>query len=196
MVCMEEVFYAIDDWHQGQTHLGQERTWTYCRDKYYNVSQELVEHYCQTCIVCLKKNPVTEPAKGSRKPIRSLHYRERFQIDLIDFRMLRKRDPFGVLVHWIMTLKDHATGFIYMCALPKKRANLVTYKLHEIFGVIGSPKIFHTDNGKEFTAKVVLKLLCSLNTNILSVTGRPRQPQDQGSVESMNKFVKRNIGPC
>ena len=26
VMCLEEVFYAIDDWHQGQTHLGQERT--------------------------------------------------------------------------------------------------------------------------------------------------------------------------
>ncbi len=60
---------------------------------------------------------------------------------------------------WIMTLKVHATGFIYLCALPRKRANLVAYMLQEIFGVIGSPKIFHTDNGKEFTAKVVLKFL-------------------------------------
>ena len=175
VVYTKEVFYAIDDWHQGQTHLGQERTWTYCLvDKYYNVSQELVKHYCQTCIFCLKKNPVTKPAKRSRKPIRSLHYRERFQINLIDFRKLRKREPFGVLKHWIMTLKDHATGFIYLCALPRKRANLVAYKLQENFCVIGSPKICHTDNGKKLTAKVVLKFLWSLNPNILSITGRPR----------------------
>jgi transposase InsO family protein len=66
----------------------------------------------------------------------------------------------------------------------------VAYKLQEIFGVIGSPKIFHTDNGKEFTARVVCKFLHCLNPDILSVTGRPRRPQDQGSMESMNKFVK------
>jgi len=51
---------------------------------------------------------------------------------------------------------------------------------------LDKPKIFHTDNGKEFTAKVVLKALREMNLHIFTVTGRPRRPQDQGSVESMS----------
>ncbi len=54
--------------------------------------------------------------------------------------------------------------------------------------------IFHTNNGKEFTAKVVLDFLWDLNPNILTVTGRPRRLSDQGSVENKNKFVKRTLG--
>ena len=57
-----------------------------------------------------------------------------------------------------------------------------------------TPKIFHTDNGKEFTAKVVFEFLRHLNPNILAVTGRPRRPRDLGSVENVNKLVKRVIG--
>jgi hypothetical protein len=60
--------------------------------------------------------------------------------------------------------------------------------------LIGYPKIFHTDNGKEFTAKVILQFLRHLNPNVLTVTGRPRRPHDQGSIENMNKFVKRVLG--
>ncbi len=93
-----------------------------------------------------------------------------------------------------MTLKGHASALVYLCALPRKQANLITNKLQEIFGIIGYPKIFHTDNGKDFTAKDVLKFLPDLNQNILMVTGRPRHPSYQGSVESMNKFAKRTIG--
>ena len=33
-----------------------------------------------------------------------------FQIDTIDFRILRKCDPFGVLMRWILVIKDHTTG--------------------------------------------------------------------------------------
>ena len=40
----------------------------------------------------------------------------------------------------------------------------------------------------------VLELLCHLNPNIISVTGRPRRPRDQGSVENVNKLVKRVLG--
>ncbi len=99
-----------------------------------------------------------------------------------------------MLMHWILTLKDHATSLVYLCTLSRKRANHIAYKLQEIFGIIGYPMIFHTDNGKELTAKVVLEFLRDLNPNILTVTGRPRRPSDQGSVENMNKFVKRTLG--
>jgi transposase InsO family protein len=94
-----------------------------------------------------------------------------------------------------MKIKDHTTGLTYLCALPCKRPKLVAYKLQELFGVLGYPKISHTDNGKEFTAKEILRFLRQLNPNILSVTGRPRHPpRDQGSVENMNKLVKRFLG--
>jgi len=95
---------------------------------------------------------------------------------------------FFVLMRWVMTIKDHVTGLTYLCALPRKHPHLIAYKLQEIFGIIGYHKIFHTDNGKEFTAKVVLKVLREMNPHIYAVTGRPRRPQDQGSVESMNKL--------
>ncbi len=119
----------------------------------------------------MKKNPMIQPARGSRKPIQSRNFRDRFQINLIDFCKLRKRDPFGVLMCWVLVIKDHATGLIYLCALPRKHPHLVVYKLQEIFAIIGFPKIFQTDNGKEFTGKVVLKFLCQMNPNICIVTG-------------------------
>ena len=187
----ESVFQAIDEWHRVSGHLGQERTWNFCKEKFYNCGQRLVAIYCELCVSCMHKNPVTKPQRGSRRPILSRYFRLRFQIDLIDFRKLRKRDPFGVMMRWILTVKDHATGFVFICALPRKRARLVAYKLQEYFGTIGYPIIFHTDNGKEFTAKVILRFLRQLNPNIITVTGRPRRPNDQGSVESMNKLVKR-----
>jgi hypothetical protein len=142
----------------------------------------------------MKKNPMTQPAKGSRKPIRNVHCRDRFQIDLIDFCKLRKRNHFGVLMRWVLVIKDHATGLVYLCALPMKHPNLVAYKLQEIFGIIGFLKIFHTDNGKEFTTKVVLKFLCQMNPSIISVTGQPHCSSNQGSVQGMNKLMKRIIG--
>jgi hypothetical protein len=146
------------------------------------------------CVACSEKNPVGNVQKGSRKPIMMLNWQSRFELDLMNFCKLRKRNLFGVLMHWILHLKDHAKALVYLCALPRKRANLIAYKLQEIFGIIGYPMIFHTDNGKEFTAKVVLEFLWDLNPNILTVTGRPHHPSDHGYVENMNKFVKRTLG--
>jgi hypothetical protein len=178
VVSREQVFDAIDEWHQGHAHMGQERTWTYCWSKYFNVTQQLERIYCKMCVACSKKNPVGNAQKGSRKPLTSSNWQSRFRLDLMDFCKLRKRVPFGVLMHWILTLKDHATALVYLCTLPRKRANLISYKLQELFGIIGYPMIFHTNNRKKFTAKVVLEFLWDLNPNILTVTGRPRRPSD------------------
>jgi transposase InsO family protein len=97
-------------------------------------------------------------------------------------------------MRWVMTIKDHATGLMHLCALPRKQPKLVAYRLQELFGLLGCPRIFHTDNGKEFTAAAVLQFLRSLNPGILSVTGHSRHPCDQGSVENMNKMVNRILG--
>ncbi len=51
VVSRKQVFHCIDEWHQDNGHMGQERTWGYCKEKYYNVSQSLVRHYCKTCPV-------------------------------------------------------------------------------------------------------------------------------------------------
>ena len=60
--------------------------------KYWNVTQNTM------CYTCMKKNPVTSKIKGSIKPIFLRSFRDRFQVDLIDFCRLRKRDPFSVLM--------------------------------------------------------------------------------------------------
>ncbi len=51
------------------------------------------------------------------------------QVDLIDMRSQRKKDVYGQVQQWIMTVKDHSTGLIYLCAIPKKKASFVAYML-------------------------------------------------------------------
>ena len=97
---------------------------------------------------------------------------------------------FGVEMKWIVTCKDHFTGYTGFFPIPAKEARYVVHTLEQFFALIGYPKVFHTDNGTEFTAKSILEFLKSHNPNIVSVTGRPRTPSDQGSVENMNKFGK------
>jgi hypothetical protein len=43
----EEVFEAINEWHHHQGHLGQERTWEYCKAKFWNITKDHVRHYCK-----------------------------------------------------------------------------------------------------------------------------------------------------
>ncbi len=98
VTCRENVFEAIDEWHRGNGHLGSERTWMYCKNTYWNVSQENVRISLKTCLTCMKKNPVTRTFKGSRKPIFSKYFCDRSQLDIINFQALTKCNPFGVLM--------------------------------------------------------------------------------------------------
>ena len=83
------------------------------------------------------------PTKGAKKPILSLEFRDRIQVDLIDMRAMRKRYIYGNMQRWIMTVKDHLTGLVYLCALPQKKAIFVAAELEKYFGLIGYPEIFH-----------------------------------------------------
>ncbi len=84
--------------------------------------------------------------KGAKKPILSSEFCNCFQVDLIDMRTMRKRDVYGQMQCWIMTVtvKDHSTGLVYLCALPRERAAFVAAELEKVFGFVGYPEIFHT----------------------------------------------------
>ena len=103
----------------------------------------------------------------------------------------RKKDAYGVWMCWIMTVKDHFTGLVYLAALPCKFAKFVVHELEKYFGFVGYPNIFHTDNGKKFIAKKVVELLKKNNPSCYPIRVWPRTPRDQGSVESANKVVQR-----
>jgi len=52
-------------------------------------------------------------------------------------RSMRKRDIYDRMQCWIMTITDHSTGLVYLCALPRKKAAFVAAELEKFFGFIG-----------------------------------------------------------
>lgn len=188
-----QVFDAIYENHHLVSHLKMNQTCVKVQEKYYNVTEKQVNEFVATCETCNHANPIVKKQKGAKKPILSENFRDRFQVDLIDMRASEMKDVYGNTMRWILTLKDHSTQLTYLQALPRKFARYVAHELDRIFGLIGYPSIFHTDNGKEFTANEILVLLKEYSESIITVTGRPRTPSDQGSVESMNKLVHKII---
>ncbi len=188
-----EVFDAIYDAHAGVAHLKRTPTWYAVKRAYYNVSQDQVQTFCNLCPVCIGENPTARRQVGAKKPILSSEFRDRFQVDLVDFRKKAQTNVFGVTMRWLVVLKDHHTKLCAIDCIPRKRPKFVAHVLGWLFGMLGYPSIFHTDNGNEFTAKQIMFLLKDINPNITTVTGRPRCPNDQGSVENINKMVKRVI---
>ena len=87
---------------------------------------------------------------------------------------------YGDLQHWIMTVKDHSTGFTALFSLPRKKPMFVAFELERYFGMVEYTTIFHTDNGNKFTARLIIDMIADINPAILTVTGHPHIPRDQG----------------
>ena len=94
-------------------------------------------------------------------------------------------------MQWLLSVKDHLSSLSAFGALPFKKSKHVAHFCSWLFGLIGFPMIFHTDNGKEFVSKLIIQMLKQLSPSTTTVTGRPCRPQDQGSMENMNKLAKR-----
>ncbi|CAM4931113.1 unnamed protein product [Rotaria socialis] len=135
------------------------------------------------CDVCQTRRSFPKATSG--KPIISIDFLTRLQVDLIDMRSM-KHDGFNFIVH----AKDHFTKFSWLFALPSKEAHHVTLHLRNIFYTFGPPK---SDNGKEFVANIILNL--KLNwPDLIIINGRPRHPQSQGLVERANAVVQKMLG--
>jgi hypothetical protein len=83
-----------------------------------------------------------------------------------------------------------ASLVILKFSTPVRRPCLYCNKLMFLLPLTIYSVPLYADNWKEFIATIVVDLLKSSNPNCFVVTGRPRTPRDQGSVESANKLVQ------
>jgi IS30 family transposase len=91
------------------------------------------------------------------KPILSQDHNSRCQCDLIDLQSRPDRE-----YKFVMVYQDHLTKYCVLNALKTKTAQEVAEHLVKIFADFGSPRILHSDNGKEFSNSVVRELVRSM----------------------------------
>ena len=189
----EEIFEMIANYHyEGRAHPRSRAMWTALNPMYANLSENTLKLFVDTCPTC-QQIPEKKPKHvGATKPIISNHFRDRMQVDLIDYSSDPQNDQNDVEMKWLMVVKDHFTKLVYLRALPSKHAENVARELDHLFGFIGYPLTFHTDNGTEFSTEVI-NLVKEWNPSCMTVTGRPRTPRHQGSVENVNKQVKKAL---
>lgn len=174
VVTKEDMFDVISRCHEQVGHSGRDKTWNELRSNYSWVKQHVVELFLKTCTACTQRQPVKQPAAG--KPMITLGFLLRVQIDLIDFRSRPDGD-----YKWILHARDHFSKFSWAYPLKTKCANEVAECLGEQFCVFGPPRILQSDNGREFTAHVINELT-TIWPNMIIIHGRPRHPQSQGKM--------------
>ncbi len=137
------IFNVMHEAHCRLGHQAVDKTLAATKPAFYSPTYELCKIYCKNCYVCIEKQPTVPPRKEAKKPIIS-SVCDQFWVDLIDMRTMRKKAMYGVMQHWIMTVKDHSTGLVYLAALPRKTNVFVAAKLEKYSGFVGYPHIFHT----------------------------------------------------
>lgn len=92
---------------------------------------------------------------------------------------------------YILDLIDHFSKWMYSFLLKNKEANLVLAKIKAFISMNGPPKIFHTDNGKEFKNLEVKTYL--ENNHIIYINSAPYHPQSNGCCEALHKEIKKYL---
>ena len=187
----EEIFDYIHEAHLACGHSKTALTYNTIRSRLlYTVSEKDVKNYISTCPVCLD-GPFRLPKPvGAKQPIVSSFFRDRFQADLIDFSNNVGIGANGVEYRWCLSLKDHFTRLVYVRPLRTKSAEETSEELSHIFGLLGYPLVFQTDNGSELVADIVVQAIRELHPDCFTVSGQPRNPREQGSIERSHQPVK------
>ena len=90
---------------------------------------------------------------------------------------------------------DHWSKFHVLFPLARKSAAEVGLNLQNlVFSYLGTPRILHSDNGREFVNEIVSDVAKSWPGKVTIVNGRPRHPQSQGLVEQGNSTVEKMLG--
>ena len=145
-------------------------------------------NFCQECQLQKSrkslKNIVTHP-------IRSQDFASRGQVDLIDFQA---SNEVNLPYKFLLVYQDHLTKFIILRPLRTKTAEEVSRILYEIFCLIGPPHILQSDNGREFKNINLASMIRELWTGCKIVYEKARHPESQGSVERVNREIKKVLG--
>ena len=90
---------------------------------------------------------------------------------------------------------DHWLKYHVVFPLMRKFCTEVAFGLHRfIFSFLGTPKILHSDNGRESVNDIIQNLLSDWPGDTTIANGRPRNPRCQGLVEKGNASLERLLG--
>jgi hypothetical protein len=186
-----EFLYAV---HSLAGHPGWQTAVKRHKSDGHYVTKQMLLNFKSSCPTCAlnASSQGRVPSVGARRPIDSNFFRDRIQADLVKMKHPQENAS-GHLMQYILSVKDHFTGLIYLEAIEKKRPEIVAEVLARIFALIGYPLTFHSDNGGEFIGDSLINAIKEYFPLCAMVTGRRRVPWHQGSVENANKRIRQAL---
>ncbi|KAK3089888.1 hypothetical protein FSP39_007378 [Pinctada imbricata] len=165
-------------------HLGVEKTKDRILRSFYwpGIFREVSE-YCKSCDACQKVAMRTNvKAPMINTPIISEPF-YKISMDIVGPLARSKKGN-----RFILTIVDDATRYPEAFALKSCDAESVANSLMELFSRVGVPRVILTDQGTNFTSKLMKDLFAILK--VKGVTTSPYHPQANGKTERFNATLK------
>ena len=134
-------------------HAGYKKVLEIAKGMYYGITRGFVQEFCKKCPTCSLRAPkILQPPL---RPIVMEDFLKRIQVDLVDMRHAPDGE-YKYIGHFI----DHFTKFNVLFPLKTKAKDEVAVMLEErVLAYVGPPRIFHSDNGREFVNELLQELL-------------------------------------
>jgi transposase InsO family protein len=184
-----DIYDILVSRHAESGHAGALATYKRISEEFHGIPKVMVEAFLTHCQQCILKHAAHAAQRTAVTAIRVREYRERAHLDLVSMERL----PGGVdkdykyILHYV----DGFTRFSVLRPLRRKSAEEVTTVVLEIFLTFGSPRLLHTDNGKEFLNEWLIALAARFHVRM--VKGKPYKPNVNGRVEKANRTMKDKI---
>ncbi|XP_039862407.1 uncharacterized protein LOC120718122 [Simochromis diagramma] len=169
-------------------HLGRQKTYLRVSSRFFWPSMYTdVQNYCRTCPVCQKTCLARKSDRALLQPlpIISTPFR-RIAMDIVGPLVKSSRGH-----QYILVVCDYATRFPEAFPLRALTAPNVLRALVQLFSRVGIPDEILTDQGTNFTSK--LMQLFHNQLGISAIRTSPYHPQTDGLVERFNQTLKRML---
>ena len=166
-------------------HLGIEKTKERVVNSFYWPGMfKDIQEYCSTCDICQKtaRKRGDEKAPLGQPPIISDPFYKISMYIVGPLSRTKKGNRF------ILTIMDDATRYPEAFALKNVDAETIANTLVELFSRVGVPRVILTDQGTNFTSKMIEELYRVMG--IKGITTSPYHPQANGKVERFNATLK------
>ncbi|CAF4592207.1 unnamed protein product, partial [Rotaria sp. Silwood2] len=171
-------------------HFGRNKTIQKIQQRYFwpNMISD-IRNYVQSCLPCLKNNPLRQKPPGALKPIKPPE--GVWQLLTMDFH-----GPITPTTKngnkYIISLTDVLSKFVIAKAVRDCTATTAAHFItEEVILKYGTPKCILTDNGTHFTATMMSELFKKIGVTHLYST--PYHPMTNGQIERFNATMDAKI---
>ncbi len=169
-------------------HLGQQKTYARISSRFYWPTLYTdVQTHCNTCAICQKTGAVSQRGRAPLQPLPviSAPFR-RIAMDIVG-----PLENSSAGHRYILVVSNYATRYPEAFPLRSITTPKIIHALVQLFSRVGIPEEILTDQGTNFTSRLMGQLNKQLGITAIRTT--PYHPQTDGLVERFNQTLKNML---